>query len=55
MGDNLVQNLIKIFGALSSSDHQNEAAYEKLVIIIVSLLYYSLESKEFLYCRWGTP
>ena len=32
MGNNLVQNLTKLFRALSRSDHQNEAAYEKLVI-----------------------
>ena len=33
MGNNLVQNLTKISGALSRSDHQKEAAYEKLAIM----------------------
>ena len=33
MGNNLVKNLTKISGVLSKSDHQNEAAYEKLIIM----------------------
>ena len=33
MGNKLLLNLTKISGALSQSHHQNEAAYEKLVIM----------------------
>ena len=42
MGNNLVQNLNKISGALSRSDHQNEAAYEKLVVMGLFLFPYGI-------------
>ena len=53
MGNNLVQNLTKISGALSRSDHQNEAAYEKLVIMGLLLFpfyitFYNLKSFSFI-------